>query len=137
MTIEEARERYKRHLAAKQSDKPEESPYYSISGLGRAWKHSYLEADMELLARSACDGEDGSDAARYRDALLNLRRYVACEGYSDGSGTMAVGLAYDGAIWGPAVHPNIQAYELAEAVEKWLHSKIDAAIDAARKGVRG
>lgn len=120
--LDAARERYKRHLAAIEN-----------TGYGYYLSDTERMHDMQLLARAACEGGDAKDAARYRDALLNLRRYVACEGYSDNEGSLVVGLAHDGAVWGPVVNPNVQAYELAEAVEKWLHAKIDAAIDAARE----
>jgi hypothetical protein len=77
---------------------------------------------------ASCDAE--KEIVRLRMGLGNLREYVAVEGYCDDVGHSVVGLAYQGSNWGPYSHPETQPYELAESVEKWLHTKIDAILEA-------
>lgn len=62
-----------------------------------------------------------------RSSLQSLRRYVAAEGLPDGD-KLLVGLV-SGSIWGPCADPTYNMYELAESVEKWLHSELDKRID--------
>jgi hypothetical protein len=102
MTIEEARERYKRHLARLGSDDWRDSPYWHVDGIGGFW-HSDLMKDQSLLARSAC--EAGEDGARYQ--------WLAANDWLDN-------FVMD-----------------TRGIEPRNKRTLDAAIDAARKGVRG
>lgn len=72
------------------------------------------------------------EIVRLRRGLCNLREYVAVEGHFDDEGKV-VGLAYQGSGIGPCCHPETQPYELAESVEKWLHTKIDAILEPNRE----
>jgi hypothetical protein len=77
--VEEARERYRKHLAARDASKPEESPYYVPR---RVYPFDMFELgkDQDLLARSACEaGEDAIDAARYR--YVRETCYITFGGY--------------------------------------------------------
>jgi hypothetical protein len=71
--VSEARERYKRHLAAEKALTPSESPYYVDYGNAWWWRETLMGEDRELLARHASEERDGEvevevelDAARYR-----------------------------------------------------------------------
>jgi hypothetical protein len=96
-----ARERYRKHLAADLDESPVGSPYWT--GNVPAWNEELYSADLELLARSACDGDgDAADAERYQ--WLKSASGI----WWDNNGFIAQ-----------------------------MEGRLDAAIDAARKGVGG
>jgi hypothetical protein len=74
-----ARERYRKHLAAK---KENDSPYHTSYGksfLAGTWRDDLIADDEALLARSACDGDGERDAARYR--YVRETCYITFGGY--------------------------------------------------------
>lgn len=86
-----------------------------------------------LLRGEIADAEPVPD--KYRACLETLRKYCAIE--SNDERGQFVALAYDGSIIGPMGRTDYPLYEFAEAVEKWLHDKIDAALSASRAGGQG
>lgn len=88
-----------------------------------------LVADAVLVAEGYLQSEPGrkitEERHQYRRLLESIRDYDACEGYGDDSGTLVVGLAWKGQLWGPSILPKYEAYELAEKVDEWLKKKID------------
>jgi hypothetical protein len=104
--LEEARERYRKHLARKQD---KDSPYHTSYGksfLAGTWRDDLIADDEALLARSACDG-DGERG----QFLKQLLREARIHWYHD--------------------------LDVPSAAALELKLVVDAAIDAARKGVRG
>jgi hypothetical protein len=111
--LDEARERYRKHL---ESGSPGQSPYYHDSYLGPRISLSMFN-DLLKLARSACEAGEGDakDAARYRMLRSQLVPHIVGDSHR---------------------HIYVASVEFYDE-QDISGDELDAAIDAAMKGVRG
>jgi hypothetical protein len=148
--VEEARGRYRKHLAAK---KENDSPYHTSYGksfLAGTWRDDLLETDQELLARSACEAGEGWRKAEpsqvfYDGDQLLVAVPVNCRhGGKPYWEYSVVTVSCDSEHFSMDTHDNGWGWEWSD-VEWWMPLSSyklpvivnDATIDAARKGVRG